>query len=63
MVSTTFVSAVPIIPAREIEASVAWYRDMLAFEVVHTEHEYGIVERDDMQIHFWGQAASQRRTR
>ena len=54
MVSTKFVSAVPIIPAQEIEASAAWYRDMLAFEIVHTEHEYGIVERDDLQIHFWG---------
>ncbi|CAN5267531.1 N/A [soil metagenome] len=54
MVSTKFVSAVPIIPAQEIEASAAWYRDMFAFEIVHTEHEYGIVERDDVQIHFWG---------
>jgi len=53
MVSTKFVSAVPIIPAQEIEASAAWYRDMLAFEIVHTEHEYGIVGRDDLQIHFW----------
>ncbi len=48
MVSTKFVSAVPIIPAQEIEASATWYRDKLAFEIVHTEHEYGIVGRDDL---------------
>jgi catechol 2,3-dioxygenase-like lactoylglutathione lyase family enzyme len=32
---TEFVSAVPTIPAREIEASAAWYRDRLGFEVFH----------------------------
>jgi len=47
-------SAVPIIPAREVEAAAAWYRDELGFEVVHTEREYGIVARDDVQVHFWG---------
>jgi catechol 2,3-dioxygenase-like lactoylglutathione lyase family enzyme len=47
-------SATPIIPAREIEALAAWYRDRLGFEVVHTEREYGIVARDDVQVHFWG---------
>lgn len=47
-------SAVPIIPAREIEAAAAWYRDRLGFEGVHTEREYGIIARDDVQIHFWG---------
>ena len=48
------VAAVPIIPARDVEASAAFYRDRLAFSIVHTEREYGIVERDRVQIHFWG---------
>jgi catechol 2,3-dioxygenase-like lactoylglutathione lyase family enzyme len=51
---TTFTSSVPIIPAREIEASTAWYRDLLGYTVLHTEAEYGIVGRDDSWIHFWG---------
>lgn len=51
---TEFVSAVPIIPARDIEESAAWYRDRLAFEVFHTEREYGIVGRGETWIHFWG---------
>ena len=46
--------AVPIIPARDVEATAAWYRDNLGFEVVHTEPEYGIVERDRVGVHFWG---------
>ncbi len=51
---TEFISTVPIIPARDIESSAAWYRDCLGFDVVHTEREYGIVGRGESWIHFWG---------
>ena len=51
---TEFVSAVPIIPARDIETSAAWYRDQLGFEVFHVEEQYGIVGRGESWIHFWG---------
>jgi catechol 2,3-dioxygenase-like lactoylglutathione lyase family enzyme len=47
-------SAVPIVPAGDIEASAAWYRDALGFAVYHTESEYGIVGRDDVYLHLWG---------
>jgi hypothetical protein len=40
MSATEFISAVPIIPARENEASAAWYRDKLGFEVFHTEPDH-----------------------
>jgi hypothetical protein len=54
-VSTTqFVSAVPIIPARDVAESTAWYRDQLDFEVFHVEPEYAIVGRGESWIHFWG---------
>jgi catechol 2,3-dioxygenase-like lactoylglutathione lyase family enzyme len=53
-VSARLTSAVPIIPARQVEAATAWYRDELGFEVVHAETEYGVVARDDIQVHFWG---------
>ncbi len=51
---TEFASAVPIIPARDTRTGVEWYRDNLAFEVVHLEPEYAIVERDRIGIHLWG---------
>ena len=54
MVVTEFVSAVPIIPAQDVEASTVWYRDLLGFDVFHTEREYGIVGRGETWIHFWG---------
>jgi catechol 2,3-dioxygenase-like lactoylglutathione lyase family enzyme len=46
--------AVPIIPARDTVTSAEWYRDNLGFDVVHTEPEYAIVERDKIGVHFWG---------
>ena len=54
MTSTQFVSAVPIIPARDLPASTGWYRDELGFEVFHVEPDYGIVGRGESWIHFWG---------
>jgi catechol 2,3-dioxygenase-like lactoylglutathione lyase family enzyme len=46
--------AVPIVPARDAVTSAKWYRDKLGFDVVHTEPEYAIVERDDVGVHLWG---------
>ena len=51
---TEFVSAVPIIPARDIEAAASWYVVELGFDVFHVEREYGIVGRGESWIHFWG---------
>jgi catechol 2,3-dioxygenase-like lactoylglutathione lyase family enzyme len=51
---TEFVSAVPIIPTREVAAAAGWYRDELGFEVFHVEREYGIVGRGESWVHFWG---------
>ena len=51
---TEFLSSVPIIPARDVEVSAAWYRDRLGYDVFHTERDYGIVGRGDSWIHFWG---------
>jgi hypothetical protein len=56
-VVTEFVSAVPIVPARDVEAAATWYRDELGFDVFHTEPEYGIVGRGESWIHFWGPSA------
>lgn len=54
MTAGVLTAAVPILPARDVERTTAFYRDRLGFSVVHTEPEYGIVERDAVEIHFWG---------
>ena len=41
---TEFVSAVPIIPARDVEAAAAWYRDELEFEVFEFELLFVVVD-------------------
>lgn len=51
---TTFQSAVPIIPARDVAATTRWYAESLGFNALHVESEYGIVERDGLEVHFWG---------
>jgi hypothetical protein len=54
LVTTEFLSSVPIIPARDVELLAGWYRDELGYEVFHVEPEYGIVGRGESWIHFWG---------
>jgi Glyoxalase/Bleomycin resistance protein/Dioxygenase superfamily len=51
---TEFLTAVPIIPGRDIPASASWYRDQLGFDVFVAESDYGIVGRDEAWIHLCG---------
>ncbi len=51
---TTWRRLVPIIPARNIRASAEHYRDLLGFEIVHIEPEYGILRRGPSELHLWG---------
>lgn len=50
----TWRRVVPIIPARSIQASSEFCREQLGFEIRFTETDYGIVERDTVEIHLWG---------
>jgi catechol 2,3-dioxygenase-like lactoylglutathione lyase family enzyme len=47
------VRACPILASADIPATVAWYRDRLGFEARMTRPDYGIVERDGIELHFW----------
>ncbi len=51
---TDFLAAVPIVPVRDVEATAAWYRDRLGFEVFVAERDYGIAGRGEAWIHFCG---------
>lgn len=50
----TWRRVVPIVPARSIKASAEFYRSQLGFEIRFTEADYGIVDREGLEIHFWG---------
>ena len=45
--------AVPVLPALNIKGTVSFYEHKLGFAVRHQEDEYGIIVRDDVEIHFW----------
>jgi catechol 2,3-dioxygenase-like lactoylglutathione lyase family enzyme len=51
---TEFISAVPVVPSRDIAASTSWYRDRLGFDVFVAEDDYGIIGRGEAWIHFCG---------
>jgi hypothetical protein len=51
---TDFLTAVPIVPARDIVATTGWYRDRLGFDVFLAERDYGIVGRGEAWVHFCG---------
>ncbi len=45
--------AVPVLASLDIEATQRFYAEKLGFTAVARYPDYGIVERDDVQIHFW----------
>ena len=53
--------AIPALPVSNIDRSVAWYRDVLAFTLAHHEGGFAILKRDDVELHLW--AATDQRWR
>ncbi|HUF32839.1 MAG TPA: glyoxalase superfamily protein [Acidimicrobiales bacterium] len=45
--------AVPVLASLDIEATQRFYADKLGFTAVARYPDYGIVERNNVQIHFW----------
>jgi catechol 2,3-dioxygenase-like lactoylglutathione lyase family enzyme len=45
--------ACPLLPAPDVPAAAAWYRDTLGFSVRLARDDYAIVERDDVELHLW----------
>ena len=44
---------IPALPARDVAASVAFYRDELGFEVLHHDGGFAVLLRDDAVLHLW----------
>jgi DNA-binding transcriptional MerR regulator len=45
--------AIPVLASLDIEATQRFYAEKLGFTAVARYPDYGIVERDGVQIHFW----------
>jgi catechol 2,3-dioxygenase-like lactoylglutathione lyase family enzyme len=46
-------SAIPALPARNVQESVEFYRDRLGFEVYHHDGGFAVLGRDDAVLHLW----------
>ena len=53
MADVQFSSAIPVLPASDIEASVAFYQAKLGFSLAFQYPEYAGVQCGSVQIHFW----------
>lgn len=47
------VNAVPVLPALNINETVAFYENHLGFLKRHQDAEYAILTKDTIEIHFW----------
>ena len=47
------IQGIPILPALDIEATLAFFESKLGFRRHIESDDYGGVERDGVQIHFW----------
>ena len=54
VISTTkFLSAIPVLPAVDIAAAVAFYEQQLGFTAEFQSDDYAGLRRDGVQIHLW----------
>ena len=51
--SAALTRAVPVLASLDIEATLRFYAERMKFVAVARYPDYGIVARDDVQIHFW----------
>lgn len=52
-VGMRYLSSTPVLPVREMARGVAFYRDVLGFEVLHEDANYAVLRRDASGIHLW----------
>jgi catechol 2,3-dioxygenase-like lactoylglutathione lyase family enzyme len=46
-------SAIPALPSRSVQTSVAFYRDRLGFEVYHHHSGFAVLGRDEAVLNLW----------
>jgi catechol 2,3-dioxygenase-like lactoylglutathione lyase family enzyme len=45
---------VPALPAHDVTAAVAYYRERFGFEAPHETEDFAVITRDDAVINVWG---------
>jgi hypothetical protein len=49
---TTFMSAVPVLPATNMDQAFVFY-EQLGFQVIHWQADYALVIREAVELHIW----------
>jgi catechol 2,3-dioxygenase-like lactoylglutathione lyase family enzyme len=49
----TLTQTIPALPARDVGAAVAFYRERLGFEVLHHDGGFAVLGRDEAVLHLW----------
>lgn len=47
------IRGIPVLPAFRVAETVQFYVQKLGFSALFQDEEYGIIERDAVEIHFW----------
>jgi catechol 2,3-dioxygenase-like lactoylglutathione lyase family enzyme len=50
---TSFVRAIPALAVSDVPRAVALFADVLGFDGVLVQADYGIARRDAVEVHFW----------
>ena len=50
---TSFVQAIPALAVSNVARAVAFFADVLGFDDVLAQADYGIARRDAVEVHFW----------
>jgi short-subunit dehydrogenase len=45
---------IPALPARDVPAAVAHYRERFGFAALHETEDFAVIARDDAVLHLWG---------
>ena len=49
----SFVKAIPALAVSDVHRAVSFFADVLGFDGVLAQADYGIVRRDAVELHFW----------
>jgi catechol 2,3-dioxygenase-like lactoylglutathione lyase family enzyme len=50
---TSFVQAIPAMAVSDVPRAVAFFAEVLGFDSVLAQDDYGIARRDAVEVHFW----------
>jgi catechol 2,3-dioxygenase-like lactoylglutathione lyase family enzyme len=54
---------IPALPARDVRAAAAYYRDRFGFDTPHETDDFAVLGRDAAQLHLWGATDEEWRSR